>query len=115
MSIIFKFIICLFLAVSGLLAARAFLELQRAGPLCRDSVWPLTAVASLRETGSGASGVHGRGSRGAERRLSSCGPRAQLLQGKWDLPGLGIKVMPPALAGGFLTTGPPGKSLIPSF
>ena len=29
----------------------------------------------------------------------------------WDLPGSGLKPMSPALAGGFLTTAPPGKSL----
>ena len=28
----------------------------------------------------------------------------------WDLPGPGIEPMSPALAGEFLTTGPPGKS-----
>ena len=28
----------------------------------------------------------------------------------WDLPGPGIKPVSPALAGRFLTTGPPGKS-----
>ena len=28
----------------------------------------------------------------------------------WDLPGLGIEPMSPALASGFLTTAPPGKS-----
>ena len=28
----------------------------------------------------------------------------------WDLPGPGIKPVSPALAGGFLTTAPPGKS-----
>ena len=27
----------------------------------------------------------------------------------WDLPGSGIEPVSPALAGGFLTTGPPGK------
>ena len=31
--------------------------------------------------------------------------------GMWDLPGPGIKPMSPALVGGSLTTGPPGKSL----
>ena len=31
-------------------------------------------------------------------------------RGMWDLPGPGTEPMPPALAGGFLTTGPPGKS-----
>ena len=30
----------------------------------------------------------------------------------WDLPGPGIEPMSPALAGGFLTTVPPGKTLI---
>ena len=28
----------------------------------------------------------------------------------WDLPGPGLEPMTPALAGGFLTTVPPGKS-----
>ena len=41
--------------------------------------------------------------------LSSCGARAQLLRGIWDLPGPGLKPVSPALAGGFLTTAPPGK------
>ena len=42
--------------------------------------------------------------------LRSCGTRAQLLHGTWDLPGSWLKPMPPALAGRFLTTAPPGKS-----
>ena len=42
--------------------------------------------------------------------FSSCGTQAQLPFGLWDLPRLGIKPVSPALAGGFLTTGPPGKS-----
>ena len=46
-----------------------------------------------------------------ERRLSSCGAQAQLLRGMWDLPGPGLELMSPALAGGFLTTVPLGKSL----
>ena len=37
-----------------------------------------------------------------ERRLSSCGTRAYLLAGLWDLPRPGIEPMSPALAGGFL-------------
>ena len=36
--------------------------------------------------------------------FSSCGTQAQLPHSMWNLP------VPPALAGGFLTTGPPGKS-----
>ena len=33
-----------------------------------------------------------------------------MLHGMWDLPGPGIELMSPALAGGFPTTVPPGKS-----
>ena len=48
----------------------------------------------------------------AARRLSSCGTWAQLLHGMWDLPGPGLEPVSLALAGGFLTTEPPGKSLL---
>ena len=44
-------------------------------------------------------------------RLSNCGSQAQLPWGMWDLPAPGIGPMSPALAGRFLTTGPPGKVL----
>ena len=37
--------------------------------------------------------------------------QAQLLCGMWDLPGLGIRPMFPALAGGFFATELPGKPL----
>ena len=47
----------------------------------------------------------------AARGLSSCGAGASLLHSVWDLPGSGIKPVSRALAGGFLTTAPPGKSL----
>ena len=43
--------------------------------------------------------------------LSSCGSRASLLCSMWDRPGPGLEPMSPALAGGFLTTVPPGKPL----
>ena len=39
--------------------------------------------------------------------LQSCGSQPELLHGMWDLPGPGIKLMSPALAQGFFTTGPP--------
>ena len=42
--------------------------------------------------------------------FSSCGPSAQLLCGMWNLPGTGIELMCPALADGFLSSLPPGKS-----
>ena len=56
-----------------------------------------------------AHGLSSCGSQALERRLSSCGARALLLCGMWDLPGPGLKPVSPALAGGFLTTAPPGK------
>ena len=41
--------------------------------------------------------------------FSSCGARALLLCGMWDLPRPGLEPMSPALAGRCLTTAPPGK------
>ena len=49
------------------------------------------------------------GSRALERRLSNCGARAYLLRDMWDLPRPGLEPVSPTLAGGFLTTVPPGK------
>ena len=43
------------------------------------------------------------------RRLSSCGSRAQLLRGMWDLPRPGLEPVSPALAGRLSTAAPPGK------
>ena len=42
--------------------------------------------------------------------LSSCSTWVYLSCSTWDLPKSGIEPVSPALAGGFLTTGPPGKS-----
>ena len=55
----------------------------------------------LRSTGLGACG------------LASCGTWASLLRGTWDLPRPDIEPMFPALAAGFLSTVPPGKSETP--
>ena len=66
----------------------------------------------LRSMGSSvveARGLSSCGSWALECRLSSCGTRAELLCGMWDLPGPGLEPVSPALAGGFLTTVPPGK------
>ena len=56
-----------------------------------------------------AHGISSCGSRALGRRLSSCGARAKLLRGMWDLPGSGLEPVSPALEGRFLTTVPPGK------
>ena len=51
----------------------------------------------------GTRGPSSRGSLALECKLSSCGARALLLRGMWDLPGPGLEPVSPALAGGFLT------------
>ena len=58
-----------------------------------------------------AHGLSSCGSWALEHRLSSCGARAYLLCDMWDLPGPGLESVSLALAGGFLTTAPPEKSL----
>ena len=78
--------------------ARGFSSCGKRGPLFIAVRGPLTIAASLvvepvLQT----------------RRLSSCGLRAQLLRGMWDLPTTGLEPLSPALAGRFSTTAPPRK------
>ena len=80
--------------------ARAFSSCGKRGPLFIAVRGPLTIVASL-------VAEH----RLQTHRLSSCGARAQLLRGIWDLPRPGLEPVSPALAGGLSTTVPPGKPL----
>ena len=77
---------------------RAGLSLSR--PLFITARGPLTVTASLVVE-----------HRLQTRRLSSCGSRAQLLCGMWDLPRPGLEPASPALAGRLSTTAPPGKPL----
>ena len=87
------------MAVLGLrFCARAFSSCGKWGPLFIAVRGPLTIAASL-------VAEH----RLQTRRLGSCGSRAQLLRGMWDLPRPGLEPVSPALAGGFSTTAPPGK------
>ena len=78
---------------------RAFSSCGKRGPLFIAVRGPLTTAASLV----------------AERRLSSCGLRAQLLRGMWDLPRPGLEPVSPALAGRFSTTAPSGKPYMQIF
>ena len=101
----FCLFVCLFIylfwGVLGLrFCARAFSSCGEWGPLFIAARGPLTVVASL-------VAEH----RLQTRRLSSCGSRAQLLRGTWDLPRPGLKPVSLALAGRFSTTAPPGKPL----
>ena len=63
----------------------------------------------LQSTGSRCAGLSSCGPWAPERRLSSCGARAQPLRSMWDPPGPGLEPASPALAGGLPTTVPPGK------
>ena len=112
--------IYLFLAALGLRCyARAFSSCGERGLLFIAVCRLLIAVAfpcGARALGAPASVAVTRsfsscGSWALERRLSSCGTRTYLLRSMWDLPAPGLEPMSPALAGGFLTTMPPGKSL----
>ena len=78
--------------------ARALSSCGKREPLFITVRGPLTVTASL-------AAEH----RLQTRRLSSCGSRAQLLHGTWDLPRPGLEPVSPALAGRFSTTVPPGK------
>ena len=78
--------------------ARAFSSCGEWGPLFIAVRGPLTIAASLVVE-----------HRLQTRRLSSCGSRAQLLRGMWDLPRPGLEPVSPALAGRLSTTVPPGK------
>ena len=111
LNLFFKFIYFwlhwVFVAVSGLplVAARGLHIAVASLVACRARALGTRASAAV------ARGLSSCGLRALECRLSSCGARAQLLHGTWDLPRPGLKPVSPALAGGFLTTAPPGKPL----
>ena len=120
-ALFFFLLLFLFGSVGSSLLHAGFLQLQRAGAPLRCSArashcsgfscsgaWALGTPALV----VAARGLSSCGQRALERRLSSCGTRAQLLHSMWDLPGPGLKPVSNALAGGFLTTVPPGKSLL---
>ena len=58
----------------------------------------------------GHQGFSSCGPRAPKHRRRSCGTRAQLFCDIWDLPGPGFEPVSPALVGGVLSPGPPGKS-----
>ena len=102
---LFFFFLIYFLAVLGLrFCARAFSSCGKRGPLFIAVRGPLTVVASLVVE-------HGL----QTLRLSSCGSRAQLLHGMWDLPRPGLEPVSATLAGRFSTTATPGKPAYLSF
>ena len=116
--LIYLFYLFIFDCVGSLLLCAGFLQLWRAGATLRCSAWASHCggfsccgawALGMQASVVVAHGLSSCGSRALERRLGSCGARAQLLCGMWDLPGPGLEPMFPALAGRFLTTTPRGK------
>ena len=111
--ILFFIFIYLFIFIFGCVGSSllhlGFLQLQRVGATlrcgARASPYGGFSCCAVWALGMRASVV-------VAHELSSCGAWAQLLRGMWDLPGPGLKPMSPALAGRFLSTAPPGKSLV---
>ena len=117
-TFLIKFITSLFSAVLGLRCSAGF-SLVAASGGCSRAVgvgvgvgvgpslqWRLLVLSPS----SGARGFQKLWLLGAlEHRLHSCGSLAWIPCGTWDLPGPGATPSPPALAGGFFTTEPPGK------
>ena len=108
----FNFIATLFIyffifgCVGSSVRARAFSSYGKWGPLFITVQGPLF-IAVRGPFTIAAPPVAGH--RLQTHRLSSCGSRAQLVHGMWDLPRPGLEPVSPALAGRFSTTAPPGK------
>lgn len=96
---IYLLLLWVFVAMHGLclvVASGAALWLQCSG----FSLWGLLLLQSMASRA---------------RVCSSCGTRAWLLRGLWNISGPGVKPVSPALAGRFSITEPPGKSVLKHF
>ena len=116
-SILFFFFphyLCTYFGWAGSLLHRFSLLRQSGVSYSRVVVWELlTVVASLccRAQALGLSSIRNYGERALEHLgFSRCGAPAQLLLSTWILPDQELNPCPPALAGRFSTTEPPGKS-----
>ena len=119
----FLICICLFLAVLGLCYCVGFLQLWRVGSTLQlRQLWRVADTLQLSASFSlqcliSEHGVQAHGSVAAARGLQSTG-RAVMAHGlswlccTWNLPGPGIKLVSPALAGRFFTAEPPGKPAV---
>ena len=105
-------LIYLFMAVLGLAAVWAPLQLWQMGAplqLCGLLIAGAPLVAGRRLQGMCAAVVAACGLQSTDSVVVAHRLRAQLLCSTWDLPRSRIKPVSPALAGGFLSTEPPGK------
>ena len=104
------FIYLIFACVFFVAACRfSLVVVSRGYSLLQCTGFSLRWLLLLQSMGSRHTGLSSCGLLAVERRLSSCGTWAQLLRSMWDLPSPGLEPMSPALAGGFLTTSPPGE------
>ena len=105
--------VCFFL-ITYLLAALGLRCCLRTFSSCAEQGLLLVVVRGLLIWVASLAAEHGLQGRQASvvaaSELSSCGTWALLPRGTWNLPRPGIEPVSPALAGGCLTTGPPGKS-----
>ena len=83
---------------------------MRAFSSCGAQAFHCGCFSSCRAPAQGLMSFSSCGSRAVQRGLCSCGTWAWLSHSMWNLPEAGIEPMSSALAGGVLTTGPPGKS-----
>ena len=92
--------------------APVFVGARRLVSSCRERGLFLTARHRLLAavTSLVMRGLSSCDSQALELGLNSCGLQALVSHGMWNLHGPGIEPMSPALAGGFLSTVPPGKS-----
>ena len=111
LSTISLFLNYLFLAALGLCCCRFSFS------SCGERKLPFVAVRRLLPVVASLAAEHGLQVCGLSRcsmwapecSFSSCGTQTQLSGCMWDLPGLGIEPVFPALASGFLATGLQGK------
>ena len=111
-KVFFKFIYLFYLLIFGRVGSSllraGFLQLWRAGStVCCCA--PASHCGGFSCCGAWALGTRASVVVALERRLRSCGAWTLLLCGMWELPGPGLEPVFPELAGGFLTTAPPGK------
>ena len=112
--------ICLFYGCAGPLSLLRLSLVVVSGdypslPCSGFSVWQLLLLQRTDSMHLGFSGcgvwTHLLGLPGSRARgLTGCGVGTWSPCSMWNLPGSGVKPISPALAGGFLTAGPPGKS-----
>ena len=110
----FFFLVVLFIfgCAGSLLLCLGFLQLWQVGTTLKLQCegFSLQWLLLLQSAGARHAGFIGCGLQALEHRLQSLGKWAQLPHDMWTLSRPGIELPSPALAGGFLTTGPPGKS-----